>query len=142
MNKRIAFLVVMLISTSSTCLANDEDTLREIKTVLWPKAYQTQDVELLDQLLHDSFELINADGTRSTKQDELDYISKNTWDPGNFEFRIDRLDIYDDSFAIVAGTGVTDSYTYKSSNVLIKIDGKWRAIASHVSGFQSTGNSD
>ena len=132
----------MMMALATACMANDQDMLREIKTELWPRAYRTQDVELLDQLLHDSFELINADGTRSTKQDELDYVGNNAWDPGNFEFRIDRLDVYEGSFAIVAGTGVADSYTYKSSNVLIKVDGRWQAIASHVSGFQSTGNSD
>ena len=137
MNKRHAYLLFVLTAFSSACLADDEKTLRHLKTVLWPKAYQTQDVELLDRLLHDSFELIKADGTRSTKQDELNYIRNNKWDPGNFEYTIDRLDIYGDMFAIVSGTGNADTYTYRSSNVLIKNDGQWRAVASHVSGYQA-----
>ena len=37
-------------------------------------------------------------------------------------------------FAVIDGTGVAERYTYKSSNFLIKEDGEWRAIASHVSG--------
>jgi hypothetical protein len=38
-------------------------------------------------------------------------------------------------WAIVDGTGLADGYTYRSSNVLIKADGRWQAVASHVSGF-------
>lgn len=113
---------------------SDEEVLRHFKTVLWPQAYRTQDVELLETLLHDSFEVINANGERSGKQQELDYIRDNQWDPGTFEYRIDRLDIYGDSTAIISGTGLAETYTYTSSNVLVKVDGRWQAIASHVSG--------
>lgn len=129
------FLLLTVFSVAS--FADDETALRHLKTVLWPKAYVTQDVELLDSLLHDSFELINAEGVRSSKKGELEYIRNNEWNPGQFEFRIDRLDIYRNSIAVVSGTGIADKYTYKSSNVLITEDGQWRAIASHVSGVKS-----
>ena len=36
--------------------ADDYDVLRNLRTVLWPQAYRTQDVGLLDRLLHDSEE--------------------------------------------------------------------------------------
>jgi uncharacterized protein (DUF1684 family) len=137
MYKRRVLLLLFLTTIISTSLANDEQELRHIKTVLWPQAYLTQDVELLDSLLHDSFEVVNDSGERSSKQDELDYIRNNTWDPGNFEYRIDRLDIYGDSLAIVSGTGMADTYTYTSSNALIKENGQWRAVSSHVSGVKS-----
>ena len=32
---------------------------------------------------------------------------------------------------------VAEAYSYRSSNVLIKEDGAWRAVASHVSGVKS-----
>lgn len=115
-------------------LSSDEATLREFKTGLWQQAYRTQDTELLDRLLHDSFQMINGEGERSTKQDELERIRTTVWNPGNFEFRIERLDIYQGKFAVVDGTGIADKYTYKSSNFFVKEDGVWRAIASHVSG--------
>ena len=38
--------------------------------------------------------------------------------------------------AIIDGTGVAAQYSYRSSNVLIKEDGRWRAVASHVSGYR------
>lgn len=119
-------------------LGDDYEVLREFKTVLWPQAYRTQDVPLLNRMLHESFEMIDAEGNRSTKHQELEYVRNNQWDPGNFEYRIERLQIYEGSFAAIDGTGVADSYTYKSSNFLIKENGVWQAIASHVSGFQPT----
>lgn len=130
----VVFLFMLL---PAAVQADEEEILRNFKTVLWQKAYRTQDVELLDRLLHDSFEMIDGEGNRSTKKDELDYISKHAWDPGSFEYRIERLQIYQGSFAVIAGTGIAETYTYKSSNFLIKEDGVWRAIASHVSGRKS-----
>ena len=118
-------------------IADDYDVLRNLKTVLWPQAYRTQDVDLLDELLHDSFEMFDGEGNRSTKKEQLDFISKNQWDPGSYEYRIERLQIYQGTFAVIAGTGIAETYTYKSSNLLIKEDGVWRAIASHVSGRRS-----
>ncbi len=121
-------------SLASPC--GDEATLRHFKTVLWPKAYRTQDVDLLDAMLHKRFEMIDNDGNRSSKEKELAWIAANQWDPGTFEYRIERLDILDERFAIIDGTGIASNYSYKSSNVLIKEDGLWRAIASHVSGYK------
>lgn len=131
----LAFAV--LSQTAAATDSDDEATLRHLKTVLWNQAYRTQDVELLDSILHDTFEMIDGDGNRSTKQKELDYIANNQWDPGTFEYRIERLIIYDDKFAIVDGTGIATNYTYKSSNYLIKEDGRWQAVSSHVSGRRS-----
>ena len=129
-------IVCALFFLSATAAADDYAELRHLKTTLWPTAYRTQDVELLDRLLHDSFQMIDAEGNRSTKAKELEFVAKNAWDPGGFEYQIERLEIYDGSLAIIDGTGVASQYTYKSSNVLIKEDGVWKAIASHVSGYR------
>jgi len=128
--------LLLALFVSVPLMADDEAELRHLKTVLWPTAYRTQDTKLLDSLLHRSFQLIDASGERSDKQGELDYIRNNKWDPGEFEYRIERLDIYQGTFAIVDGTGVAENYSYKSSNVLIKLDGRWQAISSHVSGYK------
>lgn len=137
MRSSIINLVALFLLAPAGAFADDYDVLREFKTALWPQAYRTQDVELLDRLLHDSFEMIDADGNRSTKQQELEYIANNRWNPGSFEYQIERLQIYQGKFAVIDGTGVAETYTYKSSNFLIKEDGVWQAIASHVSGFRS-----
>lgn len=129
-------LIVLALVFSPLAYGDDEAILRDIKTNLWPKAYRTQDAELLDSILHETFEMLDADGMRSTRQKELDYVKNNKWDPGTFEYVIERLHVYEGKFAVVDGTGMAASYTYKSSNFFIKQDGNWKAIASHVSGYK------
>lgn len=136
--RRSIILYALFFLAPAVAFGDDYEVLREFKTVLWPQAYRTQDVKLLDRLLHDSFEMIDDEGNRSTKQKELEYIRNNQWDPGSFEYQIERLETYQGSFAVIDGTGVAEAYTYKSSNFLVKENGVWRAIASHVSGFEST----
>lgn len=118
----------------------DEQQLRQLKSVLWPKAYRTNDITLLDSILDDSFQFIQNDGSLSDKKQELALLNKSQWQPKSFRYEIQRLDIYDGHFAVVSGTGyVTPEegapYQYVSSNHLIKKEGQWRAISSHVSGF-------
>ena len=114
-------------------MTDHDEALRHFKTVLWPQAYRTGDVELLDSMLDDTFQMIDADGNRSTKADELEYLRTETWDPGEFEYRIERLSVYD-GVAIIDGQGIASEYIYRSSNVLIRRGDRWQAIASHVSG--------
>ena len=134
MNKYL--LLVLVLMFSPLAYGDDEAILRDIKTNLWPKAYRTQDVALLGSILHETFEMIDAEGGRSTRQKELEYVKNNKWDPGTFEYLIERLHVYDGRFAVVDGMGVAESYTYKSSNFFIKQAGDWKAIASHVSGYK------
>ncbi len=140
----LALLTITLAVPLSAAWADDDDeaTLRHLKTVLWPQAYRTQDVELLDRLLHDTFQKIGRDGARSSKQEEIDALRAEAWNPGSFEYRIERLDIYDGRFAVVAGVGVALRYSYVSSNYLVKEDGRWQAIGSHVSGYERTDTGD
>jgi len=146
---RTAVLIAgLLIAQSSGSFGaeeqSDEATLREIKEVLWPRAYAQQDVALLDSLLADEFQMVDADGNWSTKAEELEWISSNPPSYDSLVFEIIRLDIFENGSAIVAGKGIvsgTDEqgpYTleYQSTNVLIKREGAWKAVASHVSGIK------
>ncbi len=138
---RLLLVLLLLPAAAIPAAAGDADdvaTLEHLKTVLWPQAYRTQDVDLLASLLHESFEMIDADGRRSTRAEELDYVRDNAWDPGEFEYRVQRLEIYDGRFAVIDGIGIAGSYRYVSSNYLLKHDGRWQAIGSHVSGFERT----
>lgn len=122
--------------------ADDEKALRYLKEVEWPKAYREQDTVLLDRILADEFRMIGSDGKWSSKKEELAYIKKNKPSYKSFRFNIKRLDIFENNTAIVSGTGIIQSkddkgdyeYIYQSSNVLIKRNGIWKAIASHTSG--------
>ncbi len=142
---RLLLLVLSLLAlTSTTATAAEPDDhaqLRHIKLELWPKAYREQDVELLDRILDDSFQMIDGRGQISTKADELAWIAKHPTSYDSFNYEIERLDVYAGQSAIVAGQGTIAgtrdgkawTHVYRSSNVLIKRDGRWVAVASHVS---------
>lgn len=121
-----------------TATTDDEKTLRHLKEVEWPKAYATQDTVLLDRILGNDFKMIDEQGDWYNKKDELEWISKNKLTRDSFYYDIQRLDIFDNESAIIAGTGhiYNDGKhsIYQSSNVLIKRDGVWKAVASHVFG--------
>ena len=129
-------------------MENDKKRLRELKEVLWPKAYREQDPALLAQILADEFESIDAEGSRSTKAEELDYVRKNKPSYDSFRFVIRRLQIFENRTAVVSGTGFIETKAkegkkgskteYQSSNVFIERDGRWQAISSHVSGIKQS----
>lgn len=126
----------------------DTASLRELKEVLWPKAYREQDPALLARILADEFESIDGEGSRSTKTEELEYVRKNKPSYDSFRFVIRRLQIFENRTAIVSGTGYIETKAkdgkkgskmeYQSSNVFIERDGKWQAISSHVSGIKNS----
>ena len=132
--------------------ARDQETdkarLRELKEVLWPRAYREQDPVLLAQILADEFESIDAGGSVSTKAEELDYVRKNKPSYDSFRFVIRRLQIFENRTAVVSGTGFIETKArdgkkasrmeYQSSNVFIERDGRWQAISSHVSGIKQS----
>lgn len=122
----------------------DEAALRELKEVLWPKAYFEQDTALLDRILADEFKMIDGSGAWSTKADELEWVADNKPAYDSLVFEIRRLEIFNGDAAVVAGTGTIRGSDedgpyvaeYQSTNVLVKRDGEWRAVASHVSGYR------
>ena len=155
MSIHLHLALIGLLSSSSLFAAEPErqreaDTvrLRELKEVLWPKAYREQDPALLAQILADEFESIDAEGNRSTKTEELDYVRKNKPSYDSFRFVIRRLQIFENRTAVVSGTGYIETKPkdrkkgskteYQSSNVFIERDGRWQAISSHVSGIKNT----
>jgi ketosteroid isomerase-like protein len=122
----------------------DAAAIRELKEVLWPKAYFEQDTALLDRILAPEFQMVDDSGNWSTKAAELEWVAKNKPGYDSLTFEIRRLDIFENGTAIAAGTGTIKGRDengpyagqYQSTNVLIKRDGQWRAVASHVSGYK------
>jgi ketosteroid isomerase-like protein len=140
----IAFLALAFVPVSghaqSHARSEEEKALRRLKEVDWPKAYKEQDVALLDRILADEFQMVDADGNKSTKAEELDWVRNNKPGYDSLTFEITRLDLFENGTAIVGGTGTIrdeGSVTeYQSSNVLVKRNGTWKAVASHVSGVK------
>lgn len=121
---------------------NDSDkiALRNLKEVEWPKAYAENDTVLLDKILGDDFKMIDQSGNWYNKKDELEWIKTNSTNHDSFRYEIKRLDILENGTAIVCGTGhiLKDSVksVYESSNILVKRNGQWKAVLSHVSGVK------
>jgi len=140
----VAVATLFCTGIASAATSADEAALRELKEVLWPKAYFEQDTKLLDQILAPEFQMVDGDGNWSTKADELAWLAKNKPAYDSLAFSIRRLDVFENGTAIAAGTGTIRGSDedgpyvaeYQSTNVLIKRDGQWRAIASHVSGYR------
>lgn len=130
------------VETQATTLITEADhgILKNLKEVQWPKAYREQDTILLDKILGDDFQMIDASGTWSDKQGELQWIKEHATQNDSFYYEIKRLDVLDNGTALICGTGhiINDSIEtiYQSSNILIKRDGMWKAVASHVSGVK------
>jgi len=139
-----ACLLAAAVPARSTDVSADEAALRELKTVLWPRAYFTQDVKLLDRILADEFQSVDDAGSWSTKAEEIAWLAKNRPAYDSLTFKVRRLEIFNGDTAIVAGTGTirgkdqSGEYVgeYQSSNFFMKRDGIWRAVASHVSGYR------
>jgi Domain of unknown function (DUF4440) len=124
--------------------AEDEEYLRYLKEVLWPKAYFEQNTILLDRILADEFQTIDDEGNWSDKKGEMARVKKGKPSYDSLVFEIKRLDVFANGTAIIAGKGVARGkdgrrayvMEYESTNVLIKRDGTWKAVASHVSGVK------
>ncbi|WP_422861879.1 nuclear transport factor 2 family protein [Flagellimonas sp. W118] len=147
-------LLLFVLTVSASCnqqepelvqpsVINNEDQkiLRNLKEVQWPKAYREQDTVLLDRILGNDFQMIDAGGTWSNKAKELEWIKENAMENDSFFYEIKRLDILPNGTALICGTGhiFNDSTEtiYQSSNILIKRKDAWKAVASHVSGIKT-----
>lgn len=121
-------------------IVEEKGKLRFLKEVEWPKAYREQDTILLDRILGDDFQMISNDGQWSNKAKQLERIKEAPMDHDSFSFEIKRLEILNNGTAIIAGTGHIINggieTTYQSSNILVKRNGKWKAVLSHVSGVK------
>ena len=127
-------------SVSKPVSEQDLKALRYLKEVEWPQAYREQDTVLLDRILGDDFQMIDAGGNWSDKAGELAWIKENASAPDSFYYDIKRLDALENGTVLICGTGhiFNDSThtVYQSSNILIKREDTWKAVASHVSGVK------
>lgn len=81
----------------------------------------------------------SATAVADTTADEvaLRKLKEMSWPKAYFQQDTQLLDrILAPEFQIVDGDGNWSTRAYQSTNVLIKRDGQWQAIASHVSGYK------
>jgi len=137
-------MLVFTFSSYAQNLTADEQMVKKIKENDLPRAYQSQDTELLAQILADEFLMIDAEGNSFGKKQEIEYVRENKPTYETFNYSVGRLLIFDQTTAILNGLGIITgsddhgSYTttYQSSDVMIKRNGQWQAVSSHVSGVR------
>jgi hypothetical protein len=151
--KKIAFTLLFMILFScsentspvidpapSLNIEEEKAELRYLKEVEWPKAYREQDTLLLDRILGDDFQMVTNDGEWSNKEKQLERIKETAMNHDSFRYEIKRLELLENGTAIIAGTGhiMNDNKEtiYQSSNILVKRNGIWKAVLSHVSGVK------
>ena len=136
-------ILLPLLAVAAGAQSPDHDILRRLKANEWPRAYREQDTALLSSILADDFRRVDSQGNWTTKAEELAYVQSHKPGYDSLVFRIRRLDVFSNGTAIVAGSGHIHGrgpegeptlMEYQSTNVLIKRDGRWRAVASHTSG--------
>lgn len=135
---------VSRIAGAATCGA-EEAILREIKLKAWPNYYRTQDAAGLGKFLLEDFRIVGGDGSVSSRAEELAWVAKSPWNPKDFTYTISNITCPGPAIAIIVGEGrfkgQTDGawyeHRYVSSNILLRLDGRWRAALSHISGERS-----
>ena len=134
-------------SSNSESMISDGDSkaIENVIMVQSPKAYDEQDTALLNQILHDKFQLTDDEGSRFSKEDEMEYASKYGPSYDSYVYEIEKMNLFENGTAYVSGKGTIKGInvagqayvtTYKTSDVLIKESGNWRVISSHVSGVK------
>ena len=122
-------------------IAEEKEKLRHLKEVAWPKAYREQDTIVLDSILGADFQMITDEGEWSDKIKQMERIKEAPMNHDSFWYEIKRLEILENGTAIIAGTGhiINDNKEsiYQSSNILVKRNGTWKAVLSHVSGYKN-----
>ena len=136
----VAFALLMAAPAAYAAPCADEAALRDLKTRIWPGYYRNQDVEGLSRFLDDDFRVIDSEGVAETKPQVLAWVRTTPWQPSNFRYDVQTVVCPADDVAIIAGQGSFDTeagrQVYTSSNVLVRKDGRWRAVLSHVSGVR------
>ena len=154
MKAGILLAAATVLSSGAACAsASDREadiaTLTEKKIVIWPKLYAERDADGLDAFLGDEFVVLNPDGTKRTKADELKFLRETPPDDeeSDFLYTIDDIVFPTDDMAIIYGHGDSTRETedgepchhnYWSSNTLVRREGEWKAVFSHVSGVTCT----
>lgn len=152
---KLLWLSILLCCGSIAAAQNltlDEIRIKEIKEKILPQAYKDQNTQVISNLLADEYWMIDADGNSFGKNQELAHVQSHKPTYESHLYTIGRLLIFDETTAILNGMGIIigaddeGSYTttYQSSDVMIKRDGDWQAISTHVSGLRTnyTGDGD
>lgn len=129
--------------------AADIAELTEIKVNEWRRIYAERDAEALEDFLAEEFIVLSPVGVMSTKDEEIEYLRTTPPDsaPSDFVYSISEILFQGEDVAVIFGHGDSTRSTeegepchhrYWSSNTLVRENGAWKALFSHVSDSSCT----
>jgi ketosteroid isomerase-like protein len=138
-----AILAIALLGSPQASKETVEQQLIRLKHEMG-QAYVSRDIGALERLYADDYTVTDSEGTTTNKTQEIDRLrsGKSTYEATSYEDV--KVRVYGDT-AIVAGRGTVKGRNatgpfhteYHSTNVFVKQNGVWRAVAAHISGVKS-----
>jgi ketosteroid isomerase-like protein len=119
----------------------------------WAEGVKTGDADAVRRLIADNIVIANADGSTSSKADEIQAIQSGAITMAAYEILEPKATVVDANNAFVTGRGVIKdgrlklpnstrpidiSGEYRFLNVYSKRDGRWQAVASQTTPIQKT----
>ena len=119
----------------------------------WAEAVKTGDADAARRVIADDIVITNADGSSSTKADEVQAIQSGAITMEAYEILDPKATVVDANNAFVTGRGIIKngrlkvpnstrlidiSGEYRFLNVYTKRDGRWQAVASQTTPIQKT----
>ena len=103
-------------------------------------AYRHNDADALDRILADDYRFTDSSGKTSTKADDLALarshrVTFDAYDTSDLEVRVwgDTAIVTGRSVVRGAARGQPFVREFRFTDTLARIDGRWRAVAAHVS---------
>lgn len=134
--------IAMLVVITMVVWPRPVDRSAEVLTVTreWMDAYRHNDAAALDRILADDYKLTDAAGRISTKADDIagaraKHVLIDTYDTSDVHVRVwgDTAVVTGHSVVRGAARGEPFVHDFKFTDTLARIDGRWRAVAAHVS---------
>lgn len=135
-------LLAAAMAVTATMAGAATDRTQEVLQVErdWCAAYQRGDVEYLRKLMVPDFTLIGAGGTVNTADSEIDEIKTGKVRYSVFENRDMKVRFYGDTAIVIGRThvageseGTKFDIDVAFTDTLVRLDGRWRAVAGHAS---------
>lgn len=130
-------------SDAKTTRGSIEQELIQLKRN-WGKAYVQRDIALLERIIADEYSVTDANGHTTNRAEIVaDFKSADAvYEATSYDDV--KVKVYGD-VAIVAGRGTVKGRSkngnfhtqYYSTNIFVKRDGRWQAVATHISGAKS-----
>jgi ketosteroid isomerase-like protein len=136
-----ALLLVAGLAQAAPSKQQDGRTAEVLKIEhAWCDAYRRADIAYLEKLMTPDFTLISSGGTVNTAASEIDELKTGKVKYTTFENRDMQVRFYGDTAVVIGRThaaGVSEGTPFDIdvafTDVLVKIDGRWRAVAGHAS---------